>query len=280
MSARWFILSQTALKGTHLIVLPNREAAEYASADLYNLVEGDCVFFLPDSGGAVERSNYKSSLAVQRTSAVGRMMEPGEGVLYIVTYPEALEEKVPEQKEITSALITIRKGEEYNYDQLREMLGTLGFERVDFVSAPGQYAIRGAVIDIFSYSLEHPYRLSFFGNEVDRIHTFDCNTQLSVEKVDQADIYPDIVAGGMQEEGVSILTLLKKDAVVWLDSSDMYKDREFFPELTEFQHVFLEMPLQKQGAETITFSIAPQPVFNKNFELLLSDIRTRLESGY
>ena len=280
MSARWFVLSQVVSKGTHFVVLPNREAAEYASADLYNLVEGDCVFFLPDSGGAVERSNYKSSLAVQRTSAVGRMMEPGDGVLYIVTYPDALEEKVPEQKEIASALITIRKGEEYNYDELREMLGTLGFERVDFVSAPGQYAIRGAVIDIFSYSLEHPYRLSFFGNEVDRIHTFDCNTQLSVEKVDQADIYPDIIAGGMQEEGVSILTLLKKDAVVWLDSSDMYKDREFFPELTEFRHVFLDVPLQKQGTESITFSIAPQPVFNKNFELLLSDIRTRLESGY
>ena len=280
MSARWFVLSQTASKGTHLIVLPNREAAEYASADLYNLVEGDCVFFLPDSGGAVERSNYKSSLAVQRTSAIGRMMEPGDGVLYIVTYPEALEEKVPEQKQIANALVTIRKGEEYNYDELREMLGRLGFERVDFVSAPGQYAIRGAVIDIFSYSLEHPYRLSFFGNEVDRIHTFDCNTQLSVEKVDQADIYPDIIAGGMQEEGVSILTLLKKDAVVWLDSSDMYKDREFFPELTEFRHVFLDVPLQKQGTESITFSIAPQPVFNKNFELLLSDIRTHLESGY
>ena len=280
LSARWFVLSQVARKGTHLVVLPTREAAEYCSADLYNLVEGDRVFFLPDSGGAVERSNYKSSLGVQRTAAIGKMMDPGDDILYIVTYPEALEEKIPDQNEIAGALLTIRSGESISYDNLREILGKQGFERVDFVSAPGQYAIRGAVIDIFSYSLEHPYRLSFFGNEVEKINTFDCNTQLSLEKMDRADIYPDIVAGGGEGNGASILTLLKKDAVVWMDSSDMYKGREFFPELTAFRHVFLDIPLLSQGKDAVVFSIAPQPVFNKNFELLLSDIRTRLENNY
>ena len=280
LSARWFILTQAAEKGTHLIVLPTREAAEYCSADLYNLVEGDCVFFLPDSGGAVERSNYKSSLGVQRTAAVGKIVEPGDGTLFIVTYPEALEEKVPDEKKITGALLTVRTGETVSYDKLRETLGLQGFERVDFVSAPGQYAIRGAVIDIFSYSLDHPYRLSFFGDEVEKINTFDCNTQLSMETVEKADIYPDIVADGNDEDGVSILSLLKKDATVWLDSSDMYKDRDFFPDLKAFRHVFLEIPLLDQGADSVAFSITPQPVFNKNFELLLSDIRTRIEGGY
>ncbi|MBR0053636.1 MAG: transcription-repair coupling factor [Bacteroidales bacterium] len=280
LSARWFVLSQVVRKGTHLVVLPTREAAEYCSADLYNLVEGDRVFFLPDSGGAVERSNYKSSLGVQRTAAIGKMMDPDDDILYIVTYPEALEEKIPDQNEIAGALLTIRSGESISYDNLREILGKQGFERVDFVSAPGQYAIRGAVIDIFSYSLEHPYRLSFFGNEVEKINTFDCNTQLSLEKMDRADIYPDIVAGGGEENGVSILTLLKDDAVVWMDSSDMYKERGFFPELTAFRHVFLDIPLLSQGKDAVVFSIAPQPVFNKNFELLLSDIRTRLENNY
>ena len=280
LSARWFVLSQAAEKGIYLIVLPTREAAEYCSADLYNLVEGDCVFFLPDSGGAVERSNYKSSLGVQRTAAVGKILEPGEGPLFVVTYPEALAEKVPDKGKITGALLTIRTGETVSYDHLRETLGLQGFERVDFVSAPGQFAIRGAVIDIFSYSLDHPYRLSFFGDEVERIHTFDCNTQLSVETVEKAEIYPDIVAGGSGEDGVSILSLLKKDTTVWLDSSDMYKDRDFFPQLKEFRHVFLEIPLAEQGKECIGFSIAPQPVFNKNFELLLSDIRNRIENGY
>ena len=280
LSARWFVVSAAAGKGVHVIVLPNREAAEYCSADLYHLVEGDCVFFLPDSGGAVEKSNYKSSLGVQRTAAVGKILEPGEGPLFIVTYPEALEEKVPDRNRISGAMLTIRQGESISYDSLREILGNQGFERVDFVSAPGQYAIRGAVIDIFSYSLDHPYRLSFFGDEVEKINTFDCNTQLSVESVEKADIYPDIVAEGQEEGGVSILTLLREDTVVWMDSSDMYKDRDFFPQLKEFRHVFLDVPLLYQGVESIGFSIAPQPVFNKNFELLLSDIRNRMEGGY
>ena len=279
LSARWFVVSQIAEKGTHLLVLPTREAAEYASADLYNLVEGDCVFFLPDSGGAVERSNYKSSLCVQRTAAVGKILEADGSTLFIVTYPEALEEKVPQPKDIAGAQLTLRPGDEIPYDRLREKLAAEGFERVDFVSAPGQYAIRGAVIDIFSYSLEHPYRLTFFGNEIDKIHTFDCNTQLSIDRVDRAVIYPDMAAGG-PEDGVSIPTLLRKDSVVWLDSSDMYKDRPFFPELTAFKHVFLDVPLLKQDMEIVPFAISPQPVFNKNFELLLSDIRTRLETGY
>ena len=280
LSARWFVLSQIAAQGTHLVVLPTREAAEYCSADLYNLVEGDCVFFLPDSGGAVERSNYKSSLGVQRTAAIGKMMDPGPGPLFIVTYPTALDEPVPEQEKITGALLTVSVGQEISYDTLRETLVQLGFERVDFVSAPGQYAIRGAVIDIFSFSLEYPYRLTFFGNEVEQIHTFDCNTQLSKETMDKADIYPDIVAGNPEEGGVSVLTLLKKDATVWLDSSDMYRDRDFFPQLTAFRHVYLDIPLSRQNAESVAFYITPQPVFNKNFELLLSDIRTRMENGY
>jgi len=246
LSARWFVVSQAAEKGIHLIVLPTRETAEYCSSDLYNLVEGDRVFFLPDSGGAVERSNYKSSLGVQRTAAVGKIMDPGEDTLFIVTYPEALEELVPEEKKLAGALFTIRTGEEISYEKVKEILGNQGFERVDFVSAPGQYAIRGAVIDIFSYSLE----------------------------------YPDIVAGNPEEGGVSILTLLKKDTTVWLDSSDMYRDRDFFPQLTEFRHIYLDIPLSRQNEESVAFYITPQPVFNKNFELLLSDIRTRMENGY
>ena len=279
LSARWFVVSQIADKGVHVIVLPSREAAEYASADLYNLVEGDSVFFLPDSGGAVERSNYKSSLCVQRTAAVGKILETDGSTLFVVTYPEALEETVPAPEKIAGARLTVRAGEEISYDSLRDKLSGMGFERVDFVSAPGQYAIRGAVIDIFSYSLDHPYRLTFFGNEVDGIHTFDCNTQLSIDKVDRADIFPDVASGSAQD-GVSILTLLPEGSVVWLDSSDMYKDRPFFPSLLELRHVFLDVPLLKQEMEIVSFSISPQPVFNKNFELLLSDIRTRMETGY
>ncbi len=139
LSARWAVVSQVAVSGTHFLVLPTREAAEYCSADLYNLVEGDCVFFLPESGKSVERSNYKSSLGVQRTSAIGQLLRPSgeEGRLFIVTYPEAVEEKIPKTRNLTEALLVIKEGEEFPYEKLRTLLQEKGFERVDFVSAPG-----------------------------------------------------------------------------------------------------------------------------------------------
>ena len=278
LSARWTVLSQVVESDIQLIVLPTRESAEYCAADLYNLTEGDCVFFLPESGRSVERSNYKSSLGVQRTAAIGQLLNPSVSPLYIVTYPEALEEKVPSGKKLKDALFTIRAGEEVNYQKLQTKLLEDGFQKVDFVSAPGQLAVRGAVIDIFSYSLEHPYRVSFFGNEVETIHTFDCNTQLSVEEVPQADIYPDIAARE-DDDGESLIGLLPSGSTVWLDSSDMYKERELFSPLLSFPHVFLDIPLGKE-VPSVAFNIAPQPVFNKNFELLTADIRSRLESGY
>ena len=278
LSARWAVLSQAAKEGTHFIILPTRESAEYCAADLYNMVEGDCVFFLPESGKNVERSNYKSSLGVQRTAAIGELLKARD-YLFIITYPEAIEERIPSAKKLNDALLTINVGDNLPYEKLRTILQEEGFEKVDFVSSPGQYAIRGAVIDIFSYSLEKPYRISYFGNEIDKINTFDPNTQLSVEKVDKADIYPDIAAGG-EEEGESVISLLDPESIIWLDSSDMYRERSFFPELDPFKKVFMEVPLQRQDAEPVKFSISPQPVFNKNFDLLISDIQEKIENNY
>ena len=283
LSARWAVVSQVARKGVHLLLLPTRESAEYCAADLYNLVEGDCVFFLPESGKSVERSNYKSSLGVQRTAALGKLLmaELCEDLLYIVTYPEALEERIPKADTLQEALLTLHTGDEISYEQLRSILIERDFEKVDFVSAPGQFAVRGAVIDIFSFSLERPYRLSFFGNEIDKISTFDCNTQLSVDTVEQAEIYPDIAAREAEEqEGDSITHLLPKDSTVWLDSSDMYREKPFMADLEALRRIYLDIPLQRQGVEAVSFHISPQPVFNKNFELLLSDIRTKMEEGY
>ena len=279
LSARWAVLSQVASEKTQFIVLPTREAAEYCSADLYNLTQGDCVFFLPESGKSVERSNYKSSLGVQRTAAIGKILEKADERIFIVSYPEAIEEKVPSEKKLQEALFTIRSDENLSYEALRTRLGEEGFERTDFVSAPGQYAVRGAVIDIFSYSLDKPYRITFFGNEVDKINTFDCNTQLSIDKLDKADIYPDIAARE-DDEGVSLLSLLKADTTVWLDSSDMYRKKPFFEELKAFRRVYMDIPLGREEVEAIHFNIAPQPVFNKNFELLISDIRLKRENNY
>ena len=280
LSARWFVFSQVAKDRLHLIVLPTKEAAEYCAADLYHLLEGDSVFFLPSSGKGIERSNYKSSLCVQRTSAIGKISKNKGELTVVVTYPEALEELISDQKVIKDSIWTLRVGEEYSFDTILFRLAEMGFEKVDFVSAPGQFAIRGSLIDIFSYSLNQPYRLSFWGNEIEKIHVFDTNTQLSVEEAESADIVSNIVSG---DEGgdVSISQILPGNSCVWMDSSDMYKEKDFFGGLGSFQRIFIDTPLGFSGKEeVIRFSIAPQPSFNKNFELLTEDIRGKIETGY
>ena len=278
LSARWFTVSQYGYDGIQMIVLPDKDSAEYCAADLYNLIEGDRVFFLPHSGKSLERSNYKSTLGVQRTSAVGQIISHEEGTLIIVTYPSALEEPVPSVDSIRKSVLRVSTGDELSHDDIIGTLFDVGFQKVDFVAEPGQFAIRGAIVDIFSYSCNNPFRISFFGDEVDSINIFDCNTQLSKEKTDQAEIYPDITAE--EEEMISVADLLPENTLVWLDSSDMYKEKEFFSRLERFRRIYLDLPLARQNEDSVKFNITPQPVFNKNFELLTEDIRKRLEEGY
>ena len=280
LSARWFAVTQLDMDALQVIVLPDKESAEYCAADLYNLTEGDKVFFLPDSGRALEKSNYKASLGVQRTSAIGSIVDFKEGQLYIVTYPSALEEPVPDTKKIKDSLLKLETGREISHEEIVRILFDSGFERVDFVAEPGQFAIRGAIVDIFSYSYNDPFRVSFFGDEIDSINIFDCNTQLSKEKVQTAEIYPDLVTSEDGEGMVSICDILPKDTIFWLDSSDMYKQKEFFPLLDSFQRIYTDVPLSRQDSDPVKFNITPQPSFNKNFELLGQDIRKRLEEGY
>ena len=280
LSAKWFVLSQTAARGLHLVVLPDKETAEYCTSDLYNLIEGDKVFFLPESGKNVERSNYKSSLAVQRTAAIGAVMSWKKDELkLVVSYPEALEERVPSARSIKDSVLKIKAGQEISHDSIVEILSRNGFEKVDFVSAPGQYAIRGSIVDIFSYSWNYPYRISFWGNEVEKINIFDCNTQLSVSEEKEMEVISDIMSSGESSEA-SIFDLLPESALLWLDSSDMYRERDFFSLAERFRAVFIDTPLSVSTDDEIKFGISPQPSFNKNFELLTEDIRNRLENGY
>ena len=279
LSARWFVLTQAARSGIHFIILPNQEAAEYCSADLYSLTEGDRVFYLPSSGKNIERSNYKSSLGVQRTSAIEKILNYDGSLLYIVSYPEALEEIVPGTDRIKDSLFTIKTGDTIKYETILESLSSRGFEKVDFVSAPGQIAIRGSIVDIFSYSRNHPFRISFWGDEVEKIHLFDCNTQLSIEECPSAEIISDIVSEDT-ESGQNLLQILPRETVLWLDSSDMYKDKAFYALTSDFKRVFIDTPLSKQNTDAVEFDIAPQPVFNKNFELLTEDIRQKIENSY
>jgi len=280
LSARWFIVSQYDYDSLQMIVLPDKDSAEYCAADLYNLIEGDTVFFLPDSGKNIERSNYKSSLSVQRTSAIGKILDYDSGRLTIVTYPSALEEGIPQAVNIKESLLKLSAGDEISHDDIIDSLFESGFERVDFVAEPGQFAVRGAIIDIFSYSYNDPFRISFFGDEIDSINIFDCNTQLSKEKLQTAEIYPDLSSYESEDALVNITDILPDDTLIWLDSSDMYKDKSFFAGLERFKRIYMEVPLSRQNEESVKFSITPQPTFNKNFELLTEDIRKHLEEGY
>ena len=279
LSARWIVLSGVVRKGVHFIILPNIEAAEYCTSDLYNFVDGDRVFFLPESGRNVERSNYKSSLAVQRTAAISSIISGEDDLKLIVSYPEAIAEKVPSVKEISDSIMSIRKGDEISHEKIVAALSAGGFERVDFVSAPGQYAIRGSLVDIFSYSNNYPYRISFWGDEVEKINSFDCNTQLSTGEEDNIEIVSDVMSSG-SEDGQCILEMLPEGSVLWLDSSDMYSGQEFFQFAGNFRKVYIDIPLGSQADDAVAFNISPQPSFNKNFELLTEDIRGRIEGGY
>ena len=280
LSARWLVVSQFDYEGVQVIVLPDKDSAEYCAADLYNLINGDTVFFLPDSGKNVERSNYKSTLGVQRTSAIGKLLEYRKGEsLTIVTYPSALEEGIPDVFKIRDSIMKLSVGDEISHEDIIHKLHESGFERVDFVAEPGQFAVRGAIVDIFSYSYNNPFRVSFFGDEIEKINIFDCNTQLSKEQIESTEIYPDIVASDNDEQS-SLIDIFPSDTLVWLDSSDMYKDKEFFKTLSGFKKVYMELPLSRQNEDAIKFNISPQPVFNKNFELLTEDIRKKMENGY
>ena len=281
LSARWFVLSQVAADEMNVIVMPDRESAEYCASDLYSLTEGDIVFFLPHSGRGVERSNYKSSLGVQRTTALGKILvyDSTPGRCFIVTYPEALEEDVPTAGKIGESVLKVSRGDELSFDFIRDTLFSKGFEKVDFVSSPGQFSIRGSIIDVFSYSYNYPFRLSFFGDEIENIHSFDCNTQLSREEHESIDIIPDLTGEG-EGEMTSVSGIIPKNSLIWLDSVDIYKDRPFYGGFEVFRKVFLQVPLGVDPDDAVQFRISPQPVFNKNFELLTADISNKMENGY
>lgn len=281
LSARWAVLSSIKDRRLNFIILPNRDAAEYCASDLYNYMEGDNVFFLPDSAVNLHKSNFKDTAAVQRTSAISEIASYKEGgSLYIVTYPEAIEEGVPRRAGKTEAILSFRVGEEIRHSEIAETLVRSGFEKVDFVSGPGQFALRGGIADIFSFDFNCPYRISFFGDEVERINVFDANSQLSTKSLDSVEIFPNLSAE-QGEESASLFSIVDRSALLWLDSSDMYREKAFFAEAMEYQKVFLDMPLSAAAdTEPVKFNIAPQPVFNKNFELLTEDIKRRYKSGY
>ena len=279
LSARWFIISEAAPEGINLVILPDKESAEYCTSDLYNLIEGDRVFLLPSNGKNIERSNYKSSISVQRTAAINAVLKNKGEKVFIICCADALEERISFSGRRSGNIFTLSKGQEISFNTIVSTLNSQGFERTDFVSTPGQYAIRGSLIDIFSYSDNLPYRISFWGNEIEAISVFDCNTQISKEGKESVDIIGSFLSD-ISDEGESILDIIPSESTVWLDSADVYREKDFFPHTAAFRRVFLQVPVGMKKGDIEKFHITPQPRFNKNFDLLEEDIRTKVENGY
>jgi len=283
LSAKWFIVSQFEYNGLNFIILPDKDSAEYCANDLYNLTEGDRVFYFPDSAVNLQKSNFKATVSVQRTSTISKILsyKKEDGPLYIVSYPEAIAEGIPDIEKKSEVIISFKVGDEISHEKISEILTEKGFERVDFVSVPGQFAIRGGIADIFSFGFNYPYRISFFGNEVDKIHVFDANSQLSVSEENNVDIIRNLSTDSSEINTRSLLSIFPKDTLIWLDSSQMYREESFFNETENFLKIYLDVPLDKNVEDkTVKFNINPQPIFNKSFDILCEDIRSKYTGGY
>ncbi len=303
-SAKAFAISASVKRGVHLILLNNREDAIYCCGDLYKLLGKERVFFFPPSKNYNSRNlNKDSSHQVQRIAAINAVREFTEGKsdhtkIFLVGYPYSVSEPVINKKRLKSNIFTISKGDSFSHEFIQETLFALSFNRVDFVSEPGQFAIRGGIIDLFSYTYNRPFRIDFFGDTIEKIKIFDIETQISAEEVNSVDILPDICETEREEEE-DIFNFCNNNATVWITDEEYFssqieqidtnkKEEERFLSFKKFKSILSEQkrvmfaPVSGiyKDEKRIKFQTSPQPLFNKNFELLAGDIIRRVGEGY
>src|SRR6478609_8621741 len=209
----------------HLVVLNDAEDAAYFHNTLENLTNALDLFYFPSS--FKNRKNFRllnSSHVMLRTEALTKLSIGGNRKI-IVTYPEALFEKVVLPKTLSNNIIQIKTNDTIQVDSLMELFVMYGFERTDFVYEPGQFALRGGILDIYSFGNEKPYRVELFGNEVDSIRIFDPETQLSERKLLQVTIIPNIETQFESSEKVSLLEYLPENTIIWLKDWDVIKEK-------------------------------------------------------
>jgi len=275
------------------VILDNAENAQYVYADLKTL--GAKTAFFP---AAKRRRTIDDAATIQRTETLSAMLNDGSKPrniaptklndgLIIVTYPEAIGEPVPSKEELSAVRFQLTTGQEMQVSALGEQLSELGFERVDFVFQPGQYAIRGGIVDIYSYSHDNPYRLDFFGDEIDSIREFDIEDQLSKNRINTAEIVGKGQSDEEKSTEYSIVDYLPEE-MVWV-SNDFSVVRyklnglgdERISRLVE-QRTTIEFA-EKSTFPThskIAFDTIPQPVFHKQFDLLTEDLKKHIAEGY
>lgn len=229
----------------HLVVLNDAEEAAYFHNTLENLTDALDLFYFPSSFR--NRKNFRllnSSHVMLRTEALTRWSAGGNKKI-IVTYPEALFEKVVLPETLHNNIIHIKANDTLNPESLMELLVMYGFERTDFVYEPGQFALRGGILDIYSYGNEKPYRVELFGNEVDSIRLFDPETQLSERKLLQVSIIPNIDTQFGSGEKISLADFLPANTVCWLKDWSIIHEK--LAEENENLHAWMDNP-QKQAS--------------------------------
>jgi transcription-repair coupling factor (superfamily II helicase) len=224
----------------HLFICNDEEEAAYFHNTLENLLDALNVFYFPSS--FKNRKNYRllnSSHVMLRTEALTRFSSATNRGGALVTYPEAIFEKVVVPKAISSNIIHIKTGDEINPDELYQKLVNYGFERTDFVYEPGQFAMRGGILDIYSFGNEKPYRIELFGNDVDSIRIIDPETQLSERRLQLVSIIPNVDTQFDGEDKVSLLEFLPENTVVWMQEEDVVREKLLTSE--EDLHLFIDL---------------------------------------
>ena len=300
-SARAFILNALVSRlHTHnkgnvcFIVLDNADDAQYLYADLRTLGNENEVYYFPtlhrrrqggiDEAMAVQRTEVLTTLLGTRKQESGsRIHKP-----IIVTYPEALAESVPQPDSLQGKTITLSVGEEIAISQLIEMLLELHFQRVDFVYEPGQFAVRGGIVDIYSYAHDIPFRIDFFGDEIDSIREFELETQLSQNKVDSMDI----VSANSNDGTETLIIDYLSPNTLWISNDFSLVRYKYEGTITNQDTTLLTKAIEQSATieignkstfnqyDTITFDTLPQPTFNKHFDLLTDDLNERIKEGY
>jgi len=283
-----------------ICILKDKEEAAYFANDLKTITDKDQVLFFPFSyKRTLKEKQQDSSSVVLRTEVLNKLQKAKENYI-IVSYPEALIEKVAQKESIKRSILDLKVGQNLSIDFINELLDEQGFERVDFVYEPGQYSIRGSLIDIFSYSNEFPYRVDFFGDDVESIRTFDVENQLSKEKMNHVSIIPNLQSA-TASENISFLEFLKPDSILVSDDIlfcvektteliDKYADEEvvsknlidadaFKKEIASFQKILIGGQRQEHTFE-YNFHTEPQPSFNKNFDLITQDLILKSKDQY
>ncbi len=236
----------------HLIVLPDAEEAAYFHNTLENLTSALDLFYFPSSFKT--KKNFRilnSSHVMLRTEALTKLANGGNKKI-IISYPEAIFEKVVLPKTLSGNIISIKSNDTINLDGLMELFVMYGFERTDFVYEPGQFALRGGILDIYSFGNEKPYRVELFGNEVDSIRIFDPETQLSERKILQVSIIPNVETQFETGDKVSLLEFLPENTILWLKDWDLIKG------IIEETEIDLGIFLERFASETELKKLAIQ----------------------